>query len=117
MLKIFTLSGLAMASAFDETKLVEKINSTPDVLWKAEVNGFNGRSFKTLLGVKQGESYDAVQKLPRHVSTIRDEDIPDSFDSETNWPQCAKVIGDIRDQSMYVKNCDCRCQDNCFLLF
>merc|ERR1712100_662556 len=25
---------------------------------------------------------------------------PDSFDSETNWPQCAKVIGDIRDQSM-----------------
>merc|ERR1719271_2331201 len=26
-------------------------------------------------------------------------DIPESFDSETNWPQCAKVIGDIRDQS------------------
>lgn len=29
--------------------------------------------------------------------------IPDSFDSETNWPHCAKVIGDIRDQS----NCGC----------
>jgi len=29
--------------------------------------------------------------------------IPDSFDSETNWPECAKVIGDIRDQS----NCGC----------
>jgi len=28
---------------------------------------------------------------------------PESFDSETNWPQCAKVIGDIRDQS----NCGC----------
>jgi cathepsin B len=28
---------------------------------------------------------------------------PDSFDSETNWPACAKVIGDIRDQS----NCGC----------
>ena len=25
--------------------------------------------------------------------------IPDAFDSETNWPKCAKVIGDIRDQS------------------
>ena len=25
--------------------------------------------------------------------------IPESFDSETNWPHCAKVIGDIRDQS------------------
>merc|ERR1711990_622601 len=29
--------------------------------------------------------------------------IPDSFDSETNWPQCAKMINDIRDQS----NCGC----------
>merc|ERR1712182_155912 len=26
-----------------------------------------------------------------------------SFDSEENWPQCAKIIGDIRDQS----NCGC----------
>merc|ERR1712072_1307849 len=30
-------------------------------------------------------------------------EIPDSFDSEQNWPQCAKMIGDIRDQS----NCGC----------
>merc|ERR1712070_1127358 len=30
-------------------------------------------------------------------------EIPDSFDTETNWPQCAKIIGDIRDQS----NCGC----------
>jgi len=29
--------------------------------------------------------------------------IPDAFDSETNWPDCAKIIGDIRDQS----NCGC----------
>jgi len=29
--------------------------------------------------------------------------IPDSFDSEENWPQCAKIIGEIRDQS----NCGC----------
>merc|ERR1711977_430455 len=28
---------------------------------------------------------------------------PESFDSEQNWPQCAKIIGDIRDQS----NCGC----------
>ena len=25
--------------------------------------------------------------------------LPESFDAEANWPQCAKVIGDIRDQS------------------
>merc|ERR1711966_618062 len=30
-------------------------------------------------------------------------DVPDEFDSATNWPQCAKVINDIRDQS----NCGC----------
>jgi len=29
--------------------------------------------------------------------------IPDHFDSAENWPQCAKSIGDIRDQS----NCGC----------
>merc|ERR1712072_1414352 len=29
--------------------------------------------------------------------------IPESFDSETNWPSCAKIIGEIRDQS----NCGC----------
>merc|ERR1712003_582003 len=29
--------------------------------------------------------------------------IPENFDSAENWPQCAKIIGDIRDQS----NCGC----------
>jgi len=36
-------------------------------------------------------------------STLNDADIPESFDSESNWPDCAKIIGDIRDQS----NCGC----------
>merc|ERR1719401_3365616 len=29
--------------------------------------------------------------------------VPDTFDSEQQWPQCAKIIGEIRDQS----NCGC----------
>merc|ERR1719510_1327941 len=29
--------------------------------------------------------------------------VPESFDSATNWPECADVINDIRDQS----NCGC----------
>ena len=29
--------------------------------------------------------------------------IPDSFDSAKEWPKCAKLINDIRDQS----NCGC----------
>ncbi|RCN47335.1 hypothetical protein ANCCAN_06623, partial [Ancylostoma caninum] len=28
-----------------------------------------------------------------------DEDIPESFDSRTAWPECRDIIGDIRDQS------------------
>jgi len=33
------------------------------------------------------------------VLAVENMDIPDSFDSATKWPQCAKIIGDIRDQS------------------
>ena len=35
------------------------------------------------------------------VEYLADENFvaPESFDSEENWPQCAKTIGDIRDQS------------------
>jgi len=36
-------------------------------------------------------------------TTVSSVEIPEHFDSETNWPECAKVIGDIRDQS----NCGC----------
>merc|ERR1719375_1859985 len=45
----------------------------------------------------------ALQRLPVVDTMINDADVPDEFDSATNWPQCAKVIGDIRDQS----NCGC----------
>ena len=99
-IKLFTLAGLTAVSAFSEQALVDKINNSPDVTWKAEINGMDKASFKKLLGVHQGKSFDSVQALPKAVSKLLDSDIPDSFDSETNWPQCAKVIGDIRDQSM-----------------
>lgn len=32
-----------------------------------------------------------------------DAPVPDAFDSAVNWPTCAKMINDIRDQS----NCGC----------
>merc|ERR1719453_1370004 len=59
-------------------------------------------AFGATLGVTD-DSHKAVMTLPEAVSSIPDSEVPDSFDSETNWPQCAKVIGDIRDQS----NCGC----------
>ena len=107
-LKSLAAMGLVVCASagFDEDHFVKKINSKPGILWRAEAGALKGRDLKTLSGVN-AESWGAVQKLPRaDFSHINDEDIPDSFDSETNWPECAKVIGDIRDQSM----CGCCCK-------
>ena len=106
-MKTLVSMGLVVAASAAtpaEEKLVHKIRTTPGVLWRAEVGALQGRDLKTLAGVN-AESWGAVQKLPRAKSTIKDEDVL-SFDSETNWPKCAKVIGDIRDQSM----CGCCCE-------
>jgi len=97
---------LGNETMINDQQFVDQINAVPGILWKA---GFSPRfegmplsSFKSLNGVKP-ESAAAVMKLPEAVSAIEDAAIPDEFDSATNWPQCAKVITDIRDQS----NCGC----------
>merc|ERR1711865_782353 len=90
----------------NDQKAVDEINALPDLLWTAGKNSrFNGQSlssFKDLAGVKS-DSLEQVLALPKAESTLTASDVPAEFDSETNWPQCAKVIGDIRDQS----NCGC----------
>merc|ERR1719413_203807 len=62
---------------------------------------------KTLCGVKDGwqERIEArIREGTIHRQlTAQHLTIPEEFDSETNWPQCAKIIGEIRDQS----NCGC----------
>ena len=44
------------------------------------------------------ERGEVVEFVPKLVNPI-----PDSFDSAKEWPKCAKLINDIRDQS----NCGC----------
>jgi len=90
---------------------IEQIQATPGVLWTAaahprfsslapgaskDMNGVKGDQ-KAIIAdlVKRGE-------IVEHVA-LENAIVPDSFDSEQNWPQCAKIIGDIRDQS----NCGC----------
>jgi cathepsin B len=91
--------------------MIEEIENTPGVLWKAAphprfaseapgasrnlcgVNGDQKTMVKELL--QQGEIVEAPFEAKM--------EIPDSFDSAENWPQCAKIINDIRDQS----NCGC----------
>ena len=82
---------------------VDQINSNPGLLWKAGKNvRFDEKPLshvKSLCGVTP-DSWGKVQALPRANHTTPTAAIPDSFDSETNWPKCANIIGDIRDQSM-----------------
>jgi len=89
--------------AINDQAFVDKINNVSGILWKAGPNPrFDNTplsALKSLAGVKD-DSRGMVQALPMANSTIADADLPESFDSETNWPHCAKVIGDIRDQSM-----------------
>jgi cathepsin B len=106
--------GLTGASAATLTRLdvvnaVQKAGAT----WKAHVHPANerdveGSSIAHKLGVKGDHVADINAKVAAgEINEVKEASpgfrAPDSFDSETNWPQCAKVIGDIRDQS----NCGC----------
>jgi cathepsin B len=98
----------------DRLAQIKQIQSTESLLWKpALVDRFASEApgaSKSLCGVKGDWKADIeaaikngkVKKFvpAQGLAAIK---VPESFDSETNWPQCAKVIGDIRDQS----NCGC----------
>jgi cathepsin B len=95
----------------DRMAMIQEIQNTPGVLWKAAAHPrfaseAPGAS-KTLCGVK-GDQKAAIDDLVQKgeiskTSADVNANIPESFDSAGNWPQCAKIIGDIRDQS----NCGC----------
>merc|ERR1711934_866379 len=97
-------------------KFVEEINNTPNITWKASATGHRLAglpigSVKSLCGIKEGSKADLAARVASGEFELVKEDhprfqgleVPEAFDSEENWPQCAKVIGDIRDQS----NCGC----------
>jgi len=103
----------APASNEERQKLVDEINSKT-TLWKAGINTkFNGApvgSSKRSLGVKKDNKlikqmaiHEGKVKVARRLTAEEKAKIPASFDAAENWPQCASVITDIRDQS----NCGC----------
>jgi cathepsin B len=81
--------------------LIKEVNSA-GASWVAGHNErFVGQpldSVKVLCGVKPDSK--ALLKKTASVYEVKNLTVPEAFDSETNWPKCAKVIGDIRDQSM-----------------
>merc|ERR1711874_171754 len=111
---VVLLLSLASAAAEvhpDRLAMIQEIERTPGVLWKAVAHPrfapeAPGAS-KTLCGVNgdQKAIIDDLVKSGEVVETLFDANaaIPESFDSAERWPQCAKIIGDIRDQS----NCGC----------
>jgi cathepsin B len=101
--------GLAAADVHPlRAKQIEELKAMPGMTWTPAAHPrfadqAPGAS-KDLCGVKGDPKADIKAGIARGtiVERLADDNFvaPESFDSETNWPQCAKVIGDIRDQSM-----------------
>jgi len=90
---------------------IAELKAMPGMTWTPVAhprfaNQLPGAS-KDLCGVKGDQKEIIKDAIARGKITRVEADenfvAQESFDSETNWPQCAKVIGDIRDQS----NCGC----------
>lgn len=104
-----TLLGVAVAKLEDNPhwqareKIIQEHNSKSHT-WTAGHNvRFLGQplgAMKPLLGaiLREKGSIPKDEVLLNNNITV-----PESFDSATNWPECADVINDIRDQS----NCGC----------
>lgn len=112
-----TVAALCLAAtagaAVHEERLaqISNIKATPGVLWTAKAHPrfaaeAPGAS-KSLCGVKGNWKATVEAAIARgdvhRFQAIEDVEIPESFDSAEEWPQCAKSITDIRDQS----NCGC----------
>jgi len=97
----------------ERQRLIDLVNNNEKALWTAGHNErFKGKPVgyaKNLCGAKETpreliESEILAGNLVRAANiTGTGDELPDTFDSKDNWPQCSKVIGEIRDQS------DCGC--------
>jgi len=97
----------ASALSAERMQMIEEINSKT-TLWRAGVSPrfANGERMSNLLGA--GNNYEELQAaIVRGEVHVVEADpnmtIPESFDSEANWPECKTILADIRDQS----NCGC----------
>jgi cathepsin B len=111
--------ALALTSCSALTPREELAKSVNDAktTWTAKVGSDANKplhSSRHLYGVIEGSraELEALTKIPGSgyemapvltPEQVEAMDIPDSFQSAENWPQCAQVINDIRDQS----NCGC----------
>jgi cathepsin B len=87
---------------------IEEIQNTPGVLWRAAAHPrFASQApgmSRDMMGVKGNQSEAVADLLAKGEivwdgSASSNDAVPDSFDSALQWPHCAEIIGDIRDQS------------------
>jgi cathepsin B len=95
----------------DRVAQIAAIQSTPGVLWKAAVvekfasqapgasSSLNGVKGDWKASVEAGIRSGKIKRF-QPSKELQAMAIPESFDSAEHWPQCAKTITDIRDQSM-----------------
>jgi len=101
-------SSAAGAISPERQALIDLVNKNPKSSWKAALGRWAHEpvgASKTLCG-STGHKEDVAKRVAQgkmKVVKYSGKTLPSEFDSETNWPKCAKVIGDIRDQS----NCGC----------
>jgi cathepsin B len=102
----------SVAATHDEARAtqIHAINNLAGVTWTAGVNprfvGLPVGASKDMCGVKPGHKdhlWGQVASGKMDIIPKRSVDLPESFDSAEHWPECAKIISDIRDQS----NCGC----------
>jgi len=104
-------SAPAQAVHPERAAQIEEIQKTAGVMWKAAAHprfaSAAPGAFKDMNGILGDHKQSIADGLASGELVAHEADAnavaPDSFDSEQNWPQCAKIIGDIRDQS----NCGC----------
>lgn len=92
------VSFLAVCTAesplFSQEEIIEQVSSVKTT-WKAGVNvRFQGLTMEEVKR-QMGTFLEGGDVLPVNDYVVND--IPDAFDSRTNWPNCP-TIGEVRDQ-------------------
>jgi len=97
----------ATLNDIERKKLIDHVNNSPDAMWTAGFNErFQGKPVghsKILCGAKPTpKEFIEAEILAGNAvraANITGDELPTEFDSVKNWPECADVIGEIRDQS------------------
>ena len=108
MLSFATLTSLADTVHPERAAMIESLQATPGILWKpaahprfaasppgvalAPLMGVTGDWVKT---INEAKAKGDIEEFVADPSVK----IPAFFDAAEKWPECAKMINDIRDQS------------------